>query len=324
MKKSVWIAATAFALAMISAAQAQTYPTRPITLVVPFPAGGATDPLARVLIEHMKTTLGQPIVIENVTGAGGSIGTGRVARATPDGYTLVIGHTGTHVFNGATLTLNHDLINDFEPVALLANTPQWIIAKKTLAPTSLKELVAYLKANPDKVTAATVGVGGGSTIAGVYFQKVTGTTFQFVPYRGGGPAMQDLVAGQVDIMFDQSANSFVQVKGGQAKVYAVLAKQRWSLAPEVPTSDESGFPGIYISYWHGLWAPKGTPKDVIAKLAAAAQAALADATVRQRFAAIGQEIWPLEQQTPQALAAQQKAEIEKWWPIIKAAGIKAQ
>jgi tripartite-type tricarboxylate transporter receptor subunit TctC len=306
------------------AARAQPYPSRPITIVVPFPAGGATDPLARVLAEHMKVTLGQPIVVENVAGAGGSIGTGRVARAAPDGYTLSIGHTGTHVFNGATLNLQFDVVSDFEPISPLANTPQWIIAKSALPPANLKELIAWLKANPDTATAATVGVGGGATIAGVYFQKATGTSFQFVPYRGGGPAIQALVAGQVDFMFDQSANSFAQVRSGQVKVYAVLAKQRWTLAPDVPTADEAGLPGIHIAFWHGLWAPKGTPKEITAKLNAAVQAALADATVRQRFAALGQEAWPAGQQTPDVLAAHQKAEIEKWWPVIKAAGIKAE
>ena len=219
--------------------------------------------MARILAEHMKNTLGQTIVIENLAGAGGSLGTGKVVRSAPDGYTLSIGHTGTHVFNGATLTLNYDVMKDLEPITLIANTPQWIIAKKSLAPTNLQELVAYLKANPDKVTAATVGVGGGATIAGVYFQKLTGTSFQFVPYRGGAPAIQDLVAGQVDIMFDQSANSFAQVKSSQVKVYAVLAKDRWALAPDVPTTDQAGFPGIHIAYWHGLWAPKGTPKEII-------------------------------------------------------------
>jgi tripartite-type tricarboxylate transporter receptor subunit TctC len=317
-------AGAAALLAMSHIARAQTYPSRPITLVVPFPAGGATDPLARVLVEHMKGTLGQTIVIENVAGAGGSLGVGRVARAAPDGYTLSIGHTGTHVFNGATLNLQYDVMKDFEPIALLANTPQWIIARKTLPPSNLGELVAYLKANPGKASVATVGIGGGGHIAGTYFKQVTGTSFQFVPYRGGAPAIQDLVAGQVDLMFDQSANSFAQVRSGQVKVYAVLARQRWSLAPDVPTADEAGYPGIYIAYWHGLWAPKGTPKDVISKLTSAVQAALDDATVQQRFAVIGQEVWPREQRTPEALAIQQKAEIEKWWPVIKTAGIKAE
>jgi len=305
-------------------AHAQSFPSRPITMIVPFPAGGATDPLARILVEHMRGTLGQTIVVENVAGAGGSIGVGRVARATPDGYTLSIGHWGTHALNGATYTLPYDVVKDFEPIALIANTPQWVIAKKTLQPANLQELVAFLKANPDKVTAATVGGAGAPQIAGIYFQRATGTQFPFVPYRGGAPAIQDLVAGQVDIMFDQSANSFQYVRGGQVKVYAVLAKARWSAAPEVPTADEEGFPGLHSAYWHGLWAPKGTPKDVIATLTRAVQAALADATVRERFAAIGQDIWPVEQQTPEALAAHQKAEIEKWWPIVQAAGIKAQ
>jgi tripartite-type tricarboxylate transporter receptor subunit TctC len=317
---------TALAVLAVSIASvaAQTYPSRPITIIVPFPAGGATDPLARVLAEHMKGTLGQSVIIENVAGAGGSIGTGRVARAAPDGYTISIGHWGTHALNGATYTLAYDVVKDFEPVSLLANTPQWIIAKKALPPTDLKGLVDWLKANPGKASAGTVGAAGAPQIAGMYFQKSTGTRFQFVPYRGGAPAIQDLVAGQIDLMFDQSANSFAQVRSGQVKVYAVLAKARWSAAPEVPTIDEAGFPGLHVAYWHGMWVPKGTSKDIIARLNKAVVEALADPVVRQRFRDIGQDIWPREQQTPESLAAHQRAEIEKWWPIVKAAGIKAE
>jgi tripartite-type tricarboxylate transporter receptor subunit TctC len=324
MMNKLLLAAVLATLSTFGSASAQTYPARPITIIVPFPAGGATDPLARVLAEHMKQTLGQPVIVENVPGAGGTIGTGRVARATPDGYTMSIGHWGTHALNGATYALSYDVLKDFEPVSLLANTPQWIIAKKALPPTNLKELVAWLKANPDKASAGTVGAAGGAQISGIYFQKNTGTRFQFVPYRGGAPAIQDLVAGQIDLMFDQSANSLAQVRSDQVKAYAVLAKSRWSAAPDIPTIDEAGFPGLYVSYWHGLWVPKGTPKEVIAKLNDAVVRALADPVVRQRFRDIGQDIWPREQQTPEALAAHQSAEIEKWWPIIKAANIKAE
>jgi tripartite-type tricarboxylate transporter receptor subunit TctC len=323
LTRRLYIAAFAV-LAGIASAAAQTYPSRPITVIVPFPPGGASDTLTRVLIEHMKGSLGQPLIIENVAGAGGGIGGARVARAAPDGYTLGIGHWGTHVVIAATSTLQYDVATAFEPVALLANTPQWIIAKKNFPARDLKEMIAWLKANPHKASAATVGVAGAGHVAGVYFQNHTGTRFQFVPYRGGGPAIQDLVAGHVDLMFDQSANSFVQVRGGQVNVYAVMAKNRWALAPDVPTVDEAGAAGLYTSFWHGLWAPKGTSGDVVAKLSGAVMAALADANVRQRFADIGQEIWPVEQQTPDALAAHHKAEIAKWWPIIKASGLRAQ
>ena len=322
-RRFLHLAAGAAALPVTSRmAMAQAYPSRPITIVVPFPAGGSTDPVARVLAEHMKGVLGQPVIVENVAGAGGTIGVGRVARAAPDGYTISIGHLGTHVVTGATYTLQYDLLKDFEPVSLLASTPVWIITKKTLPATDLKELIAWLKANPDKASAGTIGAAGGPQIAGVYFQKNTDTRFQFVPYRGGNQAMQDLVAGQIDLMFDQAANSLAQVRSGQVKAYALLAKTRWSSASDIPTIDEAGVPGLYISYWYGLWVPKGTPKDIIAKINSAVVAALADPAVRQRFTDIGQEIFPRDQQTPEALRSYQKAEIDKWWPIIKAANIK--
>jgi tripartite-type tricarboxylate transporter receptor subunit TctC len=324
MRKPLMVAVFAAFIAGTVGAAAQTYPSRPITMIAPFPAGGPSDALARVLSEPLRAALGQPVVIENVAGAGGNIGVGRLARATPDGYTVGIGQWSTHVVNAVTYSLPYDVLNDFEPIALLAVTPQLLIARKDFPANDVKELVAWLKANPDKGTAATVGAAGGAQVTALYFQQATGTRFEFVPYRGGAPAMQDLVSGQVDFMFDQAANAIGQVRNGAIKAYAVLARDRWPLLPDVPSIDEAGVPSLYVSYWHGLWAPKGTPKDIIEKLNAAVVSALADPTVRQRFADIGQEVWPREQQTPSALAAHHKAETEKWWPIIRASKLKAE
>jgi len=308
----------------IGSAAAQTYPLRPITIIAPFPPGGPSDALARMLAGPLEAALGQPIVIENVGGAGGTIGAARVARAEPDGYTLLIGQWGTQVVNPVTYNLPYDAANDFAPIALLTNTPQLIIARKDFPAGDVRELTAWLKANPDKAQAATVGAAGGAQVAGMYFQQVTGTRFGFVPYRGGAPAMQDLMAGRVDIMFDQAANAIAQVRAGTIKAYAVMTEERWHLAPDIPTIDESGAQGLHVSYWHALWAPKATPPDIIAKVNAAVVSALADPKVQQNFAAQGQDIWPREQQTPQALAAFYKAETDKWWPIIKAEGLKAE
>ncbi len=322
MNKLIAIA-VAFLTTSLASAAAELYPARPITVVVPYPAGGPTDTLARILADHMRTSLGQSVIIENVTGGGGSIGVGRVARAAADGYTVSIGHWNTHVVHGATLNLSFHVLNDFEPVALLADTPIWLVARKTLAPNDLKELIAWLQQNPGKATAGTVGVGGASDVNGAYFQNVTGTKFQFVPYRGSAPLNQDLVAGHIDLNLGMAAASYPLVRSGQIKAYAMMAKTRWWAASDVPTMEEAGVPGLYASFWHGLWVPKGTAAQVIAKLNSAVRAALADAAVQQRFAEQGQEIPPPAQQTPQALGVHQKAEIEKWWPIIKAAGIKA-
>ncbi len=324
MSKPVMALAVAALVAGIGSAAAQTYPSRPITMIAPFPAGGPSDALARILAEPMRTTLGQPVVIENVAGAGGNIGVGRLARAAPDGYTVGIGQWSTHVVNAVTYSLPYDVLHDFEPIALIAITPQLIIARKNLPADSVEELVGWLRSNPDKATAATVGAAGGAQVTAVYFQRATGTRFGFVPYRGGAPAMQDLVSGQVDIMFDQAANALGQVRAGGIKALAVLTKERWSPLPDVPSIDEAGVPSLYVSYWHGLWAPKGTPKEMIGKLNAAVVEALADPNVRGRLAAIGQEVWPREQQTPEALAAHHKAETEKWWPIIRASNLKAE
>jgi tripartite-type tricarboxylate transporter receptor subunit TctC len=320
------LAAGAVAMpAVARIAHAQTYPSRPITMVVPFAAGGPTDTIGRIMGERMRASLGQTVIIENVTGAAGSIGVGRVAKAAPDGYTVSIGHWSTHVVNGAIYQLNYDVLNDFEPVSLVVTqAPQLAVVKKTLPVNNVKELIAWLKANPDKASQGTAGAGSASHVSGVYFQKQTGTTFQFVPYRGTGPAMQDLVAGQIDLMFDQASNSLPQVRAGTVKAFAVTAKERLATAPDIPTMDEAGLPGFHISVWHALWLPKGTPKEIVMKLNAAVVEALADKTVRQRLDDLGQGMPTREQQTPEVLYAHHKAEIEKWWPIIKAANIKGE
>jgi len=324
-RRFLHLATGAVALPAVSRfAWAQAYPARPITLVVPFAAGGPTDTIARIMGERMRTSLGQTIIIENTTGAAGSIGVGRVARAEPDGYTVGIGHWSTHVVNGAIYQLPYDVLNDFEPISLVAANAQLAVVRKSLPVNNLKELIDWLKANPDKATQGTAGAGSASHVSGVYFQKATGTRFQFVPYRGTGPAMQDLVAGQIDLMFDQASNSLGQVRAGTIKAYAVTAKARLPSAPDIPTVDEAGLPGFYTSTWYGMWAPKGTPKPVIAKLSAAVMEALADPVVQKRLGDQGLEFPPPAQQTPEALAAHHKAEIEKWWPIVKAANIKPE
>ena len=308
----------------LGAAAAQSFPTKPVTIVVPFAAGGPADAMARVIGDRMRVSLGQQVIIEDVAGAGGSVGVGRVVRAPPDGYTVSIGHWSTHVINGAIYDLPYDLLKDLEPVARLPANPQWIIAKKSVPATNLKELIMWLKLNEDRATAGTAGPGSASHVAGVYFQSITGTHFPFVPYRGTGPALNDLIAGQIDLIVDQTSNSIAQVKAGSVKAFAVTAKERLAAAPSVPTVDEAGAPGLYTSVWYGLWVPKGTPRDIIAKLNAAAVDAMADPLVRTRMETFGLEIPPREQQTPQALGALQKAEIEKWWPIIKAAHITGE
>jgi len=303
---------------------AQAYPNRPVTVVVPFAAGGPTDTLARILAERMKEFLGQPVIVENAPGAAGSTGVGRVARATPDGYTIGIGQWDTHVLNGAVHRLAYDLLTDFEPIGLLPSNPQLIVARKTMPVDDLKGLIGWLRANPDKASQGTAGPGSAAHISGAYFQKITDTRFQFVPYRGAAPAMQDLIAGQIDVMFDQASNALPHVRSGAIRAFAVTANSRLASAPDIPTVDEVGLPGFYISIWRGFWAPKGTSRDIIGKLNAAVVDALADSNVRQRVSGLGQDIPPRGHQTPEALAALQRAEIEKWWPIIKAANIKVE
>jgi tripartite-type tricarboxylate transporter receptor subunit TctC len=317
--------ATAIAtLAGLGFAWTQNYPTRPITLVVGYAAGGPTDTIARIIAERMQISLGEPVVIEDVTGASGSIGAARVARAEPDGYTLSLGDWSTHVANGAIYALSYDLLNDFRPVALLPSNPMLILARKEAPANTLSELIAWLKANPGKVLQGTSGAGSPPQIAGAYFQKVTGTYIQMVPYRGAAPAMLDLVAGRTDFAIAQASFAFPQVSEGKIKAYAVTAKHRWAAAPDIPTVDEAGLPGFYMSVWRGLWAPRGTPSGIIDRLASSVADTFTDPAVRRRLSEMGEEIPPREQQTPEALGALQRAEIKKWWPIIKAMGIKSE
>ena len=322
-KRRLLLAALAVAaLAAVEHAAAQAYPSRPISVVVPFAAGGTLDVMTRILAERMRQSLGQPVIVENITGAGGNIGVGRVARAAPDGYTLIMGHWGTHVVNAAIYQLTYDVQSSFEPVALTATIRQLIAAKKTMPANDLGSLVAWLQANPDK---ASLGIVSGSThVNAVLFQRVTDTRLQFVPYRGLAPAVQDLMAGHIDMMITSAADLLPHARLGTIKVYAVAAKNRLAIAPEIPTVDEAGVPGFYTQMWNALWAPARTPKDVIGKLNAAVVEALADPAVRKRVTDLGQEILPREEQMPEALRAFHKAEIEKWWPVIKEAGIKAE
>lgn len=305
-------------------ASAQTFPSKQITIVVPFTAGGPTDTLARILAERMGRTLGQTVIVDNTTGAAGTIGVTRVVRAAPDGYTIGIGHWSTHVVNPAIYPLPFDILNDLEPLAMVATNPQLLVSRKDFPANDLAGLIAQVKASGDKTTAGTAGVGAASHIGGLYFEQKIGAHVRFIPYRGAAPALQDLVAGQIDIMFDQAANSIPQIQAGKIKAFAVTAKQRLKAMPDIPTVDEAGLPGLYIAVWHGLWAPKGTPKDVTAKLTAALLEALADPQVRSRFESLGQDIPEPAQQTPQALRAYHEAEIKLWWPLIKAAGIKIE
>ena len=304
--------------------RADEYPTRPITMVVPLAPGGSTDTLGRIIAQGMRPTLGQPVVVENTAGAAGTIGVTRAARSAPDGYTVLWGMWGTNVANGAIYPLDFDLLNDFEPVALVATQPFLIDARKTMRAKDLKELVAWLKANSDKATMGTSGVGSPSHVAGVLMEQLVGVKWQMISYRSAGLATQDLLAGITDIQLDTPAVSLTHVRSGDLKAYAVTAKERIAVAPDIPTTDEAGLPGFYFSFWHAMWAPKGTPKPIVAKLNAAIVAALEDPDTRKKLIDLAQGIYPREQQTPAALYAFQKAEVEKWWPIIKAADIKAQ
>lgn len=324
MRRMIGIAIAAFALG-IGAAQAQPYPSKPITIVVPFAAGGPTDVLARVVGEAMSRQLGQTVVIDNTTGAAGTIGVGKVVRAANDGYTVSIGHVGTHVVNGAIYpNLGFDLLSDLEPVILLPSNPQLVLSKNDLPAKTLAEFVAYVKANQAKLSAGNAGIGSGSHIGGMAFEKAAGVKLQYVPYRGTGPAMQDLITGQIDLMIDQTSNALPQVRAGKVRAYAVTAPARSAAAPDIPTVDEAGLPGMHITIWHGLWVPRGTPRDVIARLNAAAHAALDDPAVRGKLADLGQDIPPADKRSPAALRAFHKAEADRWWPLIRAAGVKIE
>jgi tripartite-type tricarboxylate transporter receptor subunit TctC len=324
MKALLKVCAFAVIFGAGSVSLAQPWPSRPISIVVPFSAGGPTDTLARLMSEPMRRYLGQTVVVENVTGAGGTIGTGRVVRSTPDGYTLSIGHWGTHVINGAYYTLNFDVFKDFAPVAMIATNPQVVVSKVAVPAKTLKELIPWIKTNQDKIQFGTGGVGGASHIAGIYFQNRIGVNVPFVPYRGGAPALQALLSGEIDLYMTQVASSVAHVRSGKLRAYLVTAKTRQAAAPEIPTVDEAGLPGLYTAVWHGIWAPKATPRDVVMKLNASIVDTLADATIRTRFADLGQDIPPRAEQTPQVLAAHHKAEIDKWWPLMRAAGIKSE
>ena len=324
-RRFLHLATVAAALSAVSrVAKAQTYPSRPITMIVPFPPGGLADVIGRIAAEGMRASLSQSIIIENVGGANGSIGTGRVARTTPDGYTLVLGIWNTHVGNAATYALQYDVVKDFAPIALLADAPLLLVAKKAIPANDLKELIAWLKANPDKASMGTVGAGSPGHLLGLLLQQETGTRFGLVAYRGAAPQTQDLVAGQIDMGIANPATALPHVQAGSIKAFAVTAKNRLAVAPDIPSVDEAGLPGLYFSLWAGLFAPKGTPRDIIDKLNSAAVDTLSDPNMRHKLAAQGFEIPPREKQTPEALGAYQKAEIEKWWPIIKAANIRAE
>ncbi len=322
MKRALFVAFALFAA--VSSARAQTFPAKPVTIVIPLAAGGAVDTMVRTLAEPMRAALGQPILIENMGGAGGTTGINRVARAAPDGYTISVGTWGTHVVNAFAYATPYDLAKDFQTVALLPNVPHWFIARKNLPPANLKELIAYLKTNEGKVTSGSVGAAGSSAVCSYYFGKITGTKTTLVPYRGGAPALQDIVAGNIDMMCDLAANSLSQVRAGTIKAYAVTAKKRWFAAPDVPTVDEAGAPGVEVTNWLGAYAPAGTPKEAIARLNAAFNGAMADPNVRKRIADQGMNLPPPDLQTPEAFAGYLREQMDKWGAIIRESGIKAQ
>lgn len=324
MNKLVAIALALLAFAAGSAGAQEIYPARPITMVVPYPPGGVTDTLARLVAERMRTRLGQSIVVENMGGAGGSVGVGRVARAAGDGYTIVLANSETHVLNPVVQTLDYDVVKDFAPVVLLPAYPFLIVSNNAVPAQNLKELIAWIKQNPAKVTQGTVGVGTAQHLCGLALQQRLGVSWQLVPYRGGTPAMQDMLSGQINFMCTASGSFLPLVRAGQIRAYAITTKSRALSAPVIPTVDEAGLPGLYFSVWNAIWAPTGTPQAAIAKLNEAAVAAMGDADLRQRVTDLALEMPPADQLTPAALGELQKAEIEKWWPIMKAAGIKAR
>jgi tripartite-type tricarboxylate transporter receptor subunit TctC len=325
MRRWLGLVTAAFlGLGWSNACAAQDYPARPISMIVPFPAGGATDTVARFLSEKIRAILGQPVIIENVGGAAGTLGVSRAVRSAADGYTLSIGTSTTHMLTGGLYALPFDLLKDLEPVIEIGSEPLLIVGKKSLPADDLKGLIAWLKANPDKASVGIAGVGATGHLTGISFQKATGTKFQFVPYRGNGPAMQDLLAEQIDFMIEPSSNFKALLAAGSVKPFAITGRTRLPSSPNILTADEAGLPGFFASLWYGLWVPKGTPKEVIAKLNATMSQILADPQVKQRFEELGIQITPINQQSPEALRDFQKAEAERWWPIMKASNIKAE
>ena len=316
-----WFAA---ALLAAGAAVAQDYPNRQIVIIVPFPAGGSTDALARIIAEPMRVALGQPVIVQNVPGAGSTIGVGRAIQSAPDGYTLNIGNWTSHVGANAVYRVPWNVLNDLEPVSLLSTTTLVIVSRTGLPPNDAKELIGWLKANPDNATMATVGAGSGAHICSIYFGQKTGTSFRYVPYRGGAPVMADLLANQVDLFCGEASQMLPHFRSGRIKPLVVMSKTRWRPLPESPTMEEVGASDTYIAFWQGLWAPKGTPKQVIARLNEAVVKAFADPTVIKRLTDLGQDLQAREQLTPEALATFHKSEIDKWWPLIKAANIKVE
>jgi tripartite-type tricarboxylate transporter receptor subunit TctC len=323
MRKTI-LAALAAILSFGGSAYADKFPSHPITNIVPFSAGGPSDAMMRILAERMKLTLGEPLLIENVTGAGGSLGVHRTVRSAPDGYTIGFGHLGTNVANGVIYKLGYDLVTDLEPVVLLPSNPMVIVSKNAVPAKSLAEFLAWLRARPIPATAGTAGAGSGSHIGALYFESVTGIKLQYVPYRGTGPAMTDLVAGQIDLIVDQTSNSISQVRAGTIRAYAVTDSKRVESAPDIPTTDEAGLSGFHMTLWSGLWVPKDTPKDIVAKLNAAAVDALNDPAVRKQLENLGLQMPAANQLSPEALGTWQKAEIAKWWPMLKAANVKVE
>ncbi len=324
MTRARFVGALVALLASCAVALADNYPSHPITLLVGFPPGGPTDTLARILGQAMEATLGQSVVIETASGASGTIATGRVAHASPDGYTIELGNWSGHVGSPAIYRLDFDVMKDLQPISLLAYSPLWVLGKNALPPNTATELIAWLKSNPNPVTFGTVGAGSAAHLCALSIQQKTGAHFQYVPYRGAAPAMQDLIGSQIDLSCLEASATLGNVQAGRYKAYAVMSEHRWPKSPDTPTMVESGIPGLSITFWHGLWAPKGTPQDVVDRLDAAVMTALADPAVRARLEGLGQVIFPREQQNPAALAAYNKAEIDKWWPIIRAAGIKTE
>ena len=324
LQRPVIILLLAMSPASIQITLAQDYPSRPITMIVPFAPGGSVDTLARILAEKMKTTLGQPIVVENIPTAAGTVGVGRLAQAAPDGYTISIGDQTSNVISSLTSSVRYDVLKDFDPISLLTTSPVTLLARKTMQAPDFKHLIIWLRENPEGATAAGFGQGSGPHIVSLAFQRLTGTKFRIATYRGVAPAIQDLVGGQIDLMFVEQTTMIPHLSAGAIKAYAVLSKSRSAAVPEVPTLEEAGGPPLHVVTWCGMWVPKGTPSQVTSRLGSAVVEVLSDAAVQKRIADVGQEIVPRTQQTPQALAAHHKAEIEKWMPMVKAANVKVE